>query len=225
MNASDKVYNYIEKNILKGVWKAGDKITPELTLVKELEVSRLSVRAAIEKMVALGVLRKQRGGGTYVNEVNSTTYIKTLVPLLTMNRVSYIEILEFRLATDALAVEKFIENWNEAKVEELKKVHETMKVSFDDPEKFLQLDMQFHRVISQGSENGIIAEMTTILFDITEYYTRDEYHLLTPDKRIKEHSIIFEAIMNKDTELAVIYTKRHLMRTIEELKKAEKINK
>ncbi len=219
MKTSDKVYNYIEGNIIKGVWKAGDKITPELSLVKELEVSRMSVREAIEKMVALGILSKTRGGGTYVNEVTSSTYMNTLLPLLTMDQVSYMEILEFRLATDILAVERFIDFATKEDIDKLGSVHECMVEAKEDKEKFFEYDMAFHRTIAEGASNGILQKITAMLFDITEHFTKDQYYLLTADKRIEEHTKIYQTILNKDKELARIYMKRHLERTINELKK------
>ncbi len=219
MKTSDKVYNYIEEKILKGIWKAGDKITPELTLVKELEVSRMSVREAIEKMVALGVLSKTRGGGTYVNKVTSSTYMNTLLPLLTMNQISYLEILEFRLATDVLAVERFIDFANEEYVSQLEGIHQCMIETKGNEENFFEYDMAFHRTIAEGASNDILQKTTKMLFDITEHFTKNHHYLLTIEKCIEEHGKIYEAIINKDKELAKLYTIRHLERTIVELKK------
>ncbi|MGL5057854.1 MAG: FadR/GntR family transcriptional regulator [Fusobacteriaceae bacterium] len=64
--ASDKVFEYIEEKIVKGIWKEGDKIESENQLAKELNVSRVSVREAISKMVAMGILLKKKGGGSFV---------------------------------------------------------------------------------------------------------------------------------------------------------------
>lgn len=54
-NISDEVFNYIKKNIVNKNWKPGDKITSEIQLAKELEVSRISVREAIGRLVAMNI--------------------------------------------------------------------------------------------------------------------------------------------------------------------------
>lgn len=58
--ASDKVFKYIEEKIVLGIWKEGNKIDSENQLAEELMVSRVSVREAIGKMVAMGILYKKK---------------------------------------------------------------------------------------------------------------------------------------------------------------------
>ncbi len=47
----------------------GDQILPELKLAKKLNVSHSTVRRALEDLVDEGLLLRQRGSGTYVNEI------------------------------------------------------------------------------------------------------------------------------------------------------------
>ena len=69
-----KVFNYVQEKILTGEWDIGDKITPEISLSKELGVSRSVVREAIKKFVALNILSRTQGGGTYVNNLTPNIY-------------------------------------------------------------------------------------------------------------------------------------------------------
>ena len=79
---SDVVFNKIKAKIISGEWTSGMKIMSEPQLVKELGISRVSVREAIEKMVALNVLTKKHGGGTFVSELNASVYLNSLIALL-----------------------------------------------------------------------------------------------------------------------------------------------
>ncbi|MCI1859123.1 MAG: GntR family transcriptional regulator [Sporolactobacillus sp.] len=64
--------------INSGVWKPGDKIPPELELTKLYNVSRITVRNAIQDLVQDNYLRRERARGTFVlgpgKSTNKTTF-------------------------------------------------------------------------------------------------------------------------------------------------------
>lgn len=61
-----QLYNLLTEQISKGLLKPGDKIPSEGQLVELYNISRVTVRAAIEMMVKEGILIKRHGKGTYV---------------------------------------------------------------------------------------------------------------------------------------------------------------
>lgn len=68
------IENFIMSNIKNGIYKADDQIPSENQLVKKFEVSRMTVRKAIENLVARNYLYKINGKGTYViNKDEKTT--------------------------------------------------------------------------------------------------------------------------------------------------------
>jgi GntR family transcriptional regulator len=56
----------IEDLLLQGRYKAGDRIPPETELVTALGVSRVTVRAALARLVERGLLERRRGSGTFL---------------------------------------------------------------------------------------------------------------------------------------------------------------
>ena len=56
----------IEEKIETGAWKKGDKITSERELCEAYNVSRITVRNAIDELVRQGRLEKIQGKGTFV---------------------------------------------------------------------------------------------------------------------------------------------------------------
>lgn len=219
---SDRVFDHIKRKIADKTWKPGDKITPELHLVEELGVSRMSVREAIEKMVALNILVKRRGGGTYVNEMSPTDYMDDLLPLLMVGNINYVQVLEFRSAIDVLASRLFVERADKESYADLKRCYDAMVENRDNNERFMELDMEFHKIICKGTENPLLEKVIDMIFNIMNNQVRDEYHKLTPEERIEEHRRILEAILEGDAELAQIYMRRHLERTIRDLEKGKR---
>lgn len=58
----------LEEDIRKGKWKAGDKIPGESELIENFGVSRTVVRQALRDMVYEGLIRREKGKGTFVSE-------------------------------------------------------------------------------------------------------------------------------------------------------------
>ncbi len=219
--SSEKVFKYIEEKIVNGTWKPGDKITPELQLVEKLGVSRLAVREATQRLASMDILVKKRGGGTFVSEVSTGDYMKDLIPLLTIGKIGYKEIMEFRTSLDILGVRLCTKRADEDALEKLQEIHNNMIKSRENPSDFFKYDMEFHRAIAAASGNRILQKTIEIIFDILIYNVEDEYHQLSYDDRIEEHTLVLQAIKNRDAELAELYIKRHVDRTIKDLEKIE----
>lgn len=61
-----QVERRIEDLLLRGRYKAGDRIPPEAELVRSLGVSRVTVRSGISRLVERGVLERRQGSGTFL---------------------------------------------------------------------------------------------------------------------------------------------------------------
>lgn len=49
-----------------GTWKAGEALPPERALAQQFGVSRLTLRKALERLEAQGLVQRRQGSGTYV---------------------------------------------------------------------------------------------------------------------------------------------------------------
>jgi GntR family transcriptional repressor for pyruvate dehydrogenase complex len=63
---SDTVAAELEKRILEGSLKVGDRLPSERDFAVELGVSRPTLREAIQKLTSKGLIASRHGGGTYV---------------------------------------------------------------------------------------------------------------------------------------------------------------
>lgn len=64
-----RVKRMISKQIATGTWRAGDRISSEAELVKELNVSRMTINRALRELTLEGVLTRVQGVGTFVAAV------------------------------------------------------------------------------------------------------------------------------------------------------------
>lgn len=220
---SDRVIKKIQEKIFSGEWKSGQKIMSETKLAEELNVSRVSVREGIEKLAALNILSKKKGGGTYINDLGPSVYLNSLLPMLILDKDNYLDILEFRLIIEPETAKLCTERCDDKLIEELQITYENMINYKNDIKKFTEEDLKFHNKIAEGSKNSLIIKITELLANILDCHQRGLYKYLGPKGGIREHRLILDAIKNRDSELAFIYAKGHALRTIDDLKRLKSL--
>ena len=77
VSASEQVCEAIQAQISSGTWKVGDKLPSESELAVRFGVNRLTVRMALQKLNALGIVETRTGSGTFVIEFDFESYLKT----------------------------------------------------------------------------------------------------------------------------------------------------
>jgi len=218
VNTSDIVYKVIEEKILKQEWIPGMKIASENQLAQELGVSRISVREAIEKMVALNVLSKKQGEGTFVNELSASIYLNSLIPMILLEKDNLIDILEFRKVIEVESARLCAERCNPEVIVYLEKCYEQMLDHKNEPAIFSEADYNFHIGIARGTNNSLVIKMNSILTDLWKFHQRETNKYLGPYGGLYEHKKILDAIKEKDVELAGIFMRRHIERTLNDIR-------
>ena len=61
-----QIHNELKKEIEAGVWQIGQRIPSERDLALRFNVSRMTLRQAIQTLVDEGILERQVGSGTFV---------------------------------------------------------------------------------------------------------------------------------------------------------------
>ena len=64
-----QIHNQIKQAIEAGRWAAGDRIPSERELASQFDVSRMTLRQAIQTLVDEGILERRVGAGTFVEEL------------------------------------------------------------------------------------------------------------------------------------------------------------
>lgn len=62
-----QIHNQLRKDIEEGVWKIGERIPSERDLALQFNVSRMTLRQAVQTLVDEGILERKVGSGTYVS--------------------------------------------------------------------------------------------------------------------------------------------------------------
>lgn len=98
---SDDIVEQLEGMILEGTLKSGERLPAERALAEQFGVSRPSLREAIQKLSAKGLLVSRQGGGNYVATSLGSTFSDPLLQLLESNPEAQRDLLEFRHTLEA----------------------------------------------------------------------------------------------------------------------------
>ncbi|WP_411954270.1 GntR family transcriptional regulator [Alkalibacillus sp. S2W] len=63
-----QIESWMTAQIENGKWEGGDRLPPEQFLAKEMDVSRGTLRKAIQRLMKQGLLEQKQGSGTYVRQ-------------------------------------------------------------------------------------------------------------------------------------------------------------
>lgn len=214
-NVSEQVYEQLKRQLLNGEWKQGDKIPSENELAEAFNVSRVTVRHAIQKLTALGLIETRVGEGSFVKEVKPGVYMNAIIPLAYLGENSTLEVLEFRYVIESESVGLAAERATQEDIAELKEILKDMEDVKEDTKLFAEADLRFHFKIAQITRNSLIIETYNILNDILKTAMTDIVKRLGFKLGIYYHTKLLEAIEHHDSEQAKKVMKEHVNKTIE----------
>jgi GntR family transcriptional repressor for pyruvate dehydrogenase complex len=100
---SDVITERLESMILDGTLAAGEKLLPERLLAEKFQVSRPSLREAIQNLQAKGLIERKQGGGTFITQNLSAKMTDPLSALVASRPETQFDLLEFRHALEGMA--------------------------------------------------------------------------------------------------------------------------
>jgi GntR family transcriptional regulator, transcriptional repressor for pyruvate dehydrogenase complex len=105
--ASDLIVEEIWKMILEGKLKPGDRLPPEFKLVERFQVSKVTLREALQTLETYGHITRKRGpgGGSVVLDIAPTMGISLLANYMSLSSLSIENIMEARLLFEPMIAE------------------------------------------------------------------------------------------------------------------------
>jgi GntR family transcriptional repressor for pyruvate dehydrogenase complex len=99
---SDVIESELERLIIEGTLSPGQQLPPERELATQFDVSRPTVRGAIQRLEAKQLLTRRQGGGTFVSETLTTHFSDPLLNLLSTHPETRLDLLETRHALEGI---------------------------------------------------------------------------------------------------------------------------
>ena len=210
-----KIVEQVRDLIEEGRLKPGDKLPPEQVLAEKFGTSRPSVREALSALEILGITESRGGKGNFIKDTPRSPFYEQEVMELEKEESPF-EMLEARKAVESeiaeLAAKKATQEDIDAIAESLNK----MKEAANNIPRIMELDGEFHMNIARAAHNNLLFSMMAYLSNLLKEklwvnMKEKTWNLPSyPQKYLKEHTEIFNAIKNKDSKNARKQVYHHL---------------
>jgi GntR family transcriptional repressor for pyruvate dehydrogenase complex len=223
--AADVIMDQIERLILEGKVRPGQKLPSERSLAEEFDVSRPTVREAIQKLEARGLIQRRHGGGTFVAEHVGSTFIDPMMAMIHRSPDGTFDILELRFALESVAAWLAADRATErARGNVQRRYHELQAaVRSHDLHRESKADAEFHLAIAEASQNGVILHIMRSIFVLLEESIVKNLAELNLDRIRKQdlalqHEAIYRAIViDRDPAAARKAVRQHMINVSESL--------
>lgn len=212
----DEIADAIKTSIKKEEWKPRQKLPSENELSEMFGVNRLTVRMALQKLNAQGILETRVGDGTYVKDFSFSNYIGEMSDFyLTQEMID--NVCEFRKALETECVRLAMERSTQEEIKNLGVICDSYdevcarlfalpELDPDILEELIARDLDFHHEIVKLSKNTLysysfevarepIIRYLHIILTIRINNSIDRRDLLI--KACAQHRTIYETIRDK----------------------------
>lgn len=211
---SDQVFEQLRESIFRGRIKPGQQLMPERELAQALQVSRTSVRDAINKLVTLGLLEHRQGQGTFV-QTPDTRSENPLAAAMDTEDATIHDLLEVRMGLECNAAALAAVRANGNDVTFLERSIQEMREETESGRLGTEADVAFHMAIAYATKNPVHVSLMRSFYDFLFVGIRKNLaHLYeNPDnieEIIKQHHDIYECLRMHDPDAAFKAMQRHI---------------
>ncbi len=210
---SDQLREFIDINQLQ----PGDRLMTERELAQQLSVGRSSIREAITALRAQGIVEVRHGEGIYLMR-RPEDLISSLAVELIETHADHPYIWETRQALETQCARLAASRATPTDKAEIEAGLALMADEIADGKPGLEGDRRFHMGVAAAAHNPVLIEL---LQGIRGSLDRTSETSLTrtgqPEQSLRDHRIIFDAIVAGDPDEAAHEMLRHLVSTCDGL--------
>ena len=201
------VYRELRDAIVDGRFQPNERLV-EADLARMFGAGRTAIRAALVRLDQEGLVERQPNRGARVRLVSDREAL---------------EIEEVRVALEQMLARHAATRITRSNVADLRRILDDMtaRVEAGDPLGYSELNARFHEIIWAIADQGVAA---TLVANLKSQSIRFQYRTILqpgrPDRSLREHRLIVEALASGDPDASETAMREHLSRVVETLKSA-----
>jgi len=207
---STKIAEQIKTLINNGELKPGDALPPERELVKVFNVSRASLREALNTLAGMGFLEMSQNHRTIVKSLAAGRITDPLHHLLKEDIQTVFELIEVRKAIESWSAYHAARRATADDIASLEKSVESMRIKIEQGISVLEDDANFHLAISEATHNKIQTHLMFSIYDILKESLGKYYENIKMSEVYEQHCKVVDAIKKRDSALASRRMHEHL---------------
>jgi GntR family transcriptional repressor for pyruvate dehydrogenase complex len=215
------VAEQIERRILDGELRSGDRLPTERELAEQFHVSRTGVREAMKILAQKGLVDMRPGRGTIVidgareamqNSIGLVMKLKLGEVGGSDKLVEVREILETEIAALAAA------RATDKEVAAMREAIQVMDESLNNADAFIEADNRFHEALAQATQNTLILILVNSIVPLLSEQRKQIFETEGgPQRGQFHHKRILESILQHDPEAAREAMRAHLRQVREDV--------
>jgi GntR family transcriptional repressor for pyruvate dehydrogenase complex len=217
----ERVAEQIEKRILDGELRKGDRLPTERELAEQFRVSRTAVREAMKILAQKGLVDMRPGRGTIVIDGASAAMQNSIGLMMKLklgeiggsdSLVEFRTILEIEIAALAAA------RTTEKEISVMRMAIDAMDQSLNDADAFIAADNIFHEALAQATQNALIIILINSIVNLLSEQRKQIFEVEGgPQRGQIHHRRILESIIRRDPEAARAAMRSHLQQVREDV--------
>lgn len=198
----EEIVSQIQKKIISGELKAGEKLPAERELAVSLNVNRATLREALKKLEVLGLVEIRHGDGVYVKDFLESESLEVLKAMIYREEGVDPEIIDSLLsARTALLPEVAAMAARKRNDAHVRKLKEIVEAGSSIP--VLDADLAIHHSIARASGNYLVIFILNFFNKLFRDYGKFYFEDFENEKRSRKfHRDIYEAIAKGDSQKA-----------------------
>ena len=217
-SVGSQVFRQLRDQVLRRAWPPGTKLPSEHELSRTMDVSRVSIREGIQRLVSLGILETRHGEGTFVSELKAETYFNALIPLLALDETDIFHVLEYRLILEKGSAALAAQRATEQDIADLEAGYERMVQHQGNVAEFARADLEFHLILAKATGNSVMVKVNNVLRSVLGISMENIVSTLGMKDGLHYHRLLIDAVRAHDRERAEKLMEQHVLRTIQRLK-------
>jgi len=219
MKRSDETFRQIVALIFEGHFSPGSPLPAERELAETLNVSRPTLREALNRLEAKGFVDRRSKSGNYVCTSIPTSLREPIDEVLENNLMPLTDIIDVRKILEVWAVEKAVKSPTEDRLLSLTSCVEEMQadVACENEEQFARYraaDQRFHQILAEMTGNLLYVHLAHFLSELVSRsisMSRQIFPGDYPRNNLKRHEEILKAVSCRDLEDAKTAMLEHFL--------------
>lgn len=217
----DQVIHYIRRGLQTGEFAPNTRLPSERNLATKFNISRSAVREALKSLENYGLIKTLPQSGSVIVELDIKAIDGLLSDVIKLDSADFASLIEMRVILEVNSARLCAIRRDINDINDIRKALDLYTEIYNNPDvttgEKSSADFAYHRAIAAGSKNTVLRSMLIFITpDLMKMYREEQVCDINDDRisTFASHNLIFQHILNQDSEKAAEEMRKHLAKVV-----------